>query len=50
MRQPVALARAWFTVVGIARDVKQAGLDVKTGTELYYYNPQVAALVKPPGT
>jgi predicted permease len=25
----------WFTVVGVARDVKQGGLDQKTGTELY---------------
>ncbi|HET7584978.1 MAG TPA: ABC transporter permease [Gemmatimonadaceae bacterium] len=25
----------WFTIVGIARDVKQGGLDVPAGTELY---------------
>jgi predicted lysophospholipase L1 biosynthesis ABC-type transport system permease subunit len=26
----------WFTVIGVAKDVKQAGLDSKTGTELYF--------------
>jgi predicted permease len=25
----------WFTIVGVARDVKQAGVDSKVGTELY---------------
>lgn len=26
----------WFTIVGIAKDVKQGGLDQKIGTELYF--------------
>ena len=26
----------WFTVVGVAKDVKQGGVDQKTGTELYF--------------
>jgi predicted permease len=31
----------WFTIVGIARDVKQGGLEEPTGTELYFHMPQV---------
>jgi len=27
---------AWWTVIGVARDVKQGGVDQKTGTELYF--------------
>ncbi len=26
----------WFTIVGVAKDVKQGGLDQKVGTELYF--------------
>jgi predicted permease len=26
----------WFTIVGVAKDVKQGGVDSKTGTELYF--------------
>src|SRR5205823_12000951 len=26
----------WFTIVGVLKDVKQGGLDRKTGTELYF--------------
>jgi predicted permease len=26
----------WFTVVGVAKDVKQGGVDKKTGTEVYF--------------
>ncbi len=33
----------WLTVVGVAGDVKQGGLDEKTGTELYFPSAQVAA-------
>ena len=33
-----------MTVVGVVRDVKQNGLEEDTGTELYFYYPQVAAL------
>jgi putative ABC transport system permease protein len=28
--------RPWFTIVGIVRDVKQGGIDKKTGTEVYF--------------
>ncbi|HEY0514322.1 MAG TPA: ABC transporter permease [Thermoanaerobaculia bacterium] len=30
----------WLTIVGIVADVKQGGLDHKTGTELYFLNDQ----------
>jgi predicted permease len=30
----------WFTVIGIAKDVKQGGLNQKTGTEVYGFIPQ----------
>jgi ABC-type antimicrobial peptide transport system permease subunit len=33
-------ANPWLTIVGVAKDVKQGGLDQKTGTELYFLNPQ----------
>ena len=33
----------WFTVIGIAKDVKQGGVDQKTGTEIYFLAEQVAA-------
>ena len=32
----------WFTVVGVAKDVKQGGVDQETGTELYQSVPQIA--------
>ena len=32
----------WFTVVGVAKDVKQGGVDQDTGTELYLAVPQIA--------
>jgi predicted permease len=32
----------WFTVVGVAKDVKQGGVDQETGTELYLAAPQIA--------
>jgi predicted permease len=31
----------WFTIVGIVKDVKQGGLDRKTGTELYFDIDQI---------
>ncbi len=34
----------YLTIVGIARDVKQGGIGSETGTEVYFYLPQVAAL------
>src|SRR5690606_35701701 len=33
----------WFTIVGIAKDVKQGGLDEPTGTEMYFHAPQSGA-------
>jgi predicted permease len=33
----------WFTIVGIAKDVKQAGLEEETGTECYFYYPALAS-------
>ena len=33
----------WFTIVGIAKDVKQGGVDQKTGTEIYFLADQAAA-------
>jgi predicted permease len=36
-----------FTVIGVARDVKQAGVDRKTGTELYTLIDQTALLPVP---
>ena len=32
----------WFTVVGVAKDVKQGGVDQETGTELYMVVQQIA--------
>ena len=33
----------WFTVVGVAKDVKQGGVDQKTGTEFYFFVDQTSA-------
>jgi ABC-type antimicrobial peptide transport system permease subunit len=30
----------WFTVIGVAKDVKQGGIDRKTGTEFYFFIDQ----------
>jgi predicted permease len=45
----------WFTVVGVARDVKQGGVNQKTGTELYFFAAHTASFPPPrvtitPGT
>jgi predicted permease len=44
----------WFTVVGVAKDVKQGGVDQKTGTEFYFFIDQTANVPPPfgnaPGT
>ena len=37
----------WRTVIGVARDVKQGGVDQKAGTELYFYIDQVANVPPP---
>jgi putative ABC transport system permease protein len=36
----------WFTIVGVVRDVKQGGVDKKTGTELYFLADQGPAALK----
>jgi ABC-type antimicrobial peptide transport system permease subunit len=36
-----------FTVIGVAKDVKQGGVDKKTGTELYFLVDQTALLPAP---
>ncbi len=35
----------WFTIIGIAKDVKQGGVEEETGTETYFFYPQTAAAV-----
>ena len=35
----------WFTIVGVVRDVKQGGVDQKTGTEVYFLANQGPRLV-----
>lgn len=36
-------AQPWLTVVGVVGDVKQGGMDQETGTELYFFVPQLAS-------
>jgi predicted permease len=38
----------WFTVIGVAKDVKQGGVDQKTGTEFYQFVDQRAVSNPPP--
>ena len=38
----------WFTVIGVAKDVKQGGVDQKAGTEFYQLIDQRAAAMPPP--
>jgi predicted permease len=40
----------WFTVVGVAKDVKQGGVDQKTGTEFYFLVDQTANVPAPLGS
>jgi predicted permease len=42
----------WYTIVGVVKDVKQGGVDQKTGTELYFNLEQTAHLrpTATPGT
>ena len=37
----------WFTVVGVAKDVKQGGVDQKTGTEFYFFVDQTSESPSP---
>jgi predicted permease len=39
----------WFTVVGVAKDVRQGGADQKTGTEAYFFVEQNAKLASTGG-
>lgn len=39
----------WFTVIGVARDVKQGGVNQETGTEMYFFVDQTATLPPPFG-
>jgi predicted permease len=34
----------WFSVIGVAKDVKQAGVDQEAGTEVYFFVEQTAKL------
>jgi len=35
--------QTWFTVIGVLKDVKQGGVEAKTGTEVYFSYPQTPA-------
>jgi predicted permease len=37
----------WFTVIGVAKDVKQRGVDQKTGHEFYFFVEQTAKVPPP---
>lgn len=39
----------WYTVIGVAKDVKQGGVDQKTGTEFYFFVDQTANTPLPSG-
>ena len=36
----------WFTIVGVVRDVKQGGVNAKTGTEIYFLHAQGPSTVQ----
>lgn len=38
--RPGGPQRPWFTIVGVVRDVKQGGVNAKTGSELYFLGEQ----------
>ena len=40
LRRAAATGVPWYTVIGVARDVKQGGVDQETGTELYFFVEQ----------
>jgi putative ABC transport system permease protein len=39
----------WFTVIGVAKDVKQGGVDRNAGTEMYFFVDQMARAPSPLG-
>jgi putative ABC transport system permease protein len=41
---PASLNVPWFTIVGVLKDVKQGGVDKKTGTELYFNFEQLTTV------
>src|SRR4051812_26734501 len=41
---PAGLKGPWFTIIGVLKDVKQGGVDKKTGTELYLNFDQITTL------
>ena len=41
---PPSLNVPWFTIVGVLKDVKQGGVDKKTGTELYFNFEQLTSI------
>jgi predicted permease len=44
--KPGGAQRPWFTIVGVVRDVKQGGVNAKTGSELYMLNEQMPAAMQ----
>jgi putative ABC transport system permease protein len=42
--RPSGSDTAWFNIIGVAKDVKQGGLDQKAGTELYFNFDQAPRL------
>ena len=38
---PPGVTPPWLQVVGVVKDVKQAGLEAETGTEVYFLQPQM---------
>jgi putative ABC transport system permease protein len=41
---PASVNVPWFTIVGVLKDVKQGGVDKKTGTELYFNFEQLTTV------
>jgi putative ABC transport system permease protein len=50
LRPQIAGDPPWLTIVGVAKDVKQGGLDQKVGTEVYFNIEQGARSGAVPGT
>jgi predicted permease len=47
---PSGSPQTFLEIVGVVADVKQAGLDEPTGTEVYFHYPQAASFGGVPGT
>jgi predicted permease len=50
LRRPYWANPVWFTVIGVARDVKQGGVGQRTGTELYFFPEQPKQFDSMPAT